>query len=181
MSKHEVSSKLYHGLTIDQFLEHYQAGALRGLSRHRLDNGNGAKGTYLSDDFDYVLENQHGREIRGEGEILDDWSELFKKLGIEGDGKIRQQFYRTRVIAELSDLPNKDKLVPHFLPHQLFYFGDIPIPHISGVYLDQRDDQVIKRDIERLVSVSVPREIIKPVGITEHSDRLSFSNPTPKL
>ena len=43
MSKYELPERLYHGLTIDQFLEHWTAGAIRGLSKHHLDAGNRTK------------------------------------------------------------------------------------------------------------------------------------------
>ncbi len=161
MSGYDIPNKLYHGLTIDQFLEHWQAGAIRGLSRHHLNTGGGKNGTWLSDDFEYILKHKHGEEVIGESEVLADWSDILKKLGLPGDGKIRQQFYNTKVIAELSGVPDSKELVPYVLPHQLFYFGDIPKMHISAIYLDQIDHTRREEDIRRLIIASVPREIIK--------------------
>ena len=151
--------KLYHGLTIDRFLEHYQAGAIRGLSRDHFDSGNGVKGTWLTNDFDYIVKNQHGLEMNGQGEVLADWSDIFKKLGIDGDGLIRQCRHKTRVISEISDVPDIKRLTPHFmLPNQLFYFGDIPTGNVARVYVDQLDDAVRSTDINRLLLAGVPQE-----------------------
>lgn len=170
MDHKQVPQKLYHGLTIDQFLDHWKAGEVRGLSRFHL-NPTEANGTYLSDSFDYILEHRHGLEIVGEGDVLADWGDLFGKLGLKGYGLIREQHYKTRTIIELSGVPEPKRLVPHFLPHQFFYGGNIPCSYIEKVHVDQLRPEVKEEDMMRLLRSSVPEEIIRIY------DRFSIDKP----
>lgn len=174
MSKYEIPNKLYHGLTIDRFLDHWQAGAIRGLSSSRVGvlsvnsqegihvsdkwNYNGKKGTWLADEMNHIIILGYGREKIGEGEVLADWSDIFQSLDIKGDGLIRQGRYKTRVIAELSGVPNPEKLKRGCFLHDLFYQGDIPTEYIVRVHINQLDDSVRSEDIRRLIKAFVPEQ-----------------------
>lgn len=144
MTQEQIPGRLYHGLTIDQFLDHWSAGDVRGFSRFPPDSDGEGKGTYLTDSFDYAIENGHGLERTG-GDIFADRS---------------HQHHKTRVIAEFFGVREEEKLVPLWLPHQLFYFGDIPISYISRVHIDQVDDAVRTQDIQRLIKASIPEQMI---------------------
>ena len=60
MKQPSAPTKLYHGLTLEHFLEHWQAGSIRALSRHHLDAEGKVLGTWLTDSFAYVVDNKYG-------------------------------------------------------------------------------------------------------------------------
>jgi len=168
--------RLYHGLTIDRFLDHWKSGTIRGLSSQRIgvfsdsrQNGSLAddriydapRGTWLADDITHILQLNYGREKTGEGEVVADWSDIFQRFGIKGNGLVRQEQYKTRIITELSGVPSPKRLMPGCFLHDFFYQGDIPTRNISRAYVDQIDDAQRDQDIERLVSASIPRELIR--------------------
>ncbi len=151
MTQPIIPNKLYHGSTLEQFLGHWQAGRIRAFSRHHLDAEGNYLGTWLSDSFRYVVDNKHGIEYS---------DEVLIEAGLLGR-KITEYKMKTGIVIELSGVPEPDKLVPHLLPNQLFYFGEIPTSYIAKVHVDQRHDkQWEARDIERIVIAGVARERI---------------------
>jgi hypothetical protein len=167
--------KLYHGLSIDRFLDHWKARKIRGLSSSRIgvfnsqekshvsdeQNYYDKKGTWLADEINHIILLNYGNEKTGEGEVIADWSDIFQELGISGDGLIRQEEYKTRIIAELSGVPNPERLKEGCFLHDFFYKGDIPIEYILKVHIDQADDSRRLEDIQRLFIASVPESKIK--------------------
>jgi len=151
MGQSTLPSQLYHGLTLDRFVEHWEAGCIRAFSKHHVDQEGNRKGVWLSDSFDYIIENKHGMEYTDDVLIE---TELLGK-------KITCHKMKTGIILELSNVPNHNALVPLFVPNQLFYFGEIPISYIDRVHVDQRHDEQWKaRDIRQLLERGVPGDKI---------------------
>ena len=137
-----VPSNLYHGLTIDQFIDHWDHDNIRGLSRHHIDTIGQRLGTWFYDDLSCVVENGHGIE------------------------RSNEHIQETRIIVELSGVPNPQELDPNDLfsylpPHKHFYAGDIPISYIIAVFVDQPDEDQRETDIKSLLSTSVPSDMIR--------------------
>ena len=157
MTLYTPNFPLYHGLTIDRFVDHVEKGRIGAHSRFHLDATGQLKGTWVADDFNYVIENKHGVEFSDELLMEIDWSHI----PVVGR-KIQQMKMRTRIIAEFDRVPDNNAMLEHFLPHQFFYVGEIPTDCISRVYLDQQHAQMWKeRDRMRLVSAGIPESKIE--------------------
>lgn len=157
-----MPNKLYHGLTIDGFLSHWEKGVISPSAANTKNLYDMVFGTWLFEDYNWVFENGIGVE---KAAYLGTAPHGVMKDDEYVEERVPIDLYKTRTIVELSGVPDAESLKPN-MPHRRdgihFYLGDIPMDFVEMIYLDQEkgEEQRVK-DLRRLENAGVPREKIK--------------------